>query len=182
MRRILYDYPMLLGIIKLLIYKFFYGPDLELSGIPHVSKRACIRIRKGGKVFMGKRSRLSDGDYLWVTEGGLFALGDNSSLGVNCIVSCRERITIGKNVMIGPFVTFYDNDHVYVTEGIMAEAGYQTAPISISDNVWIGNQVKILKGVTIGEGSVIAAGTIVNKDVPPHTLYYNKKEDLAKKI
>ena len=45
-----------------------------------------------------------------------------------------------------------------------------TAPIVIGDHVWIGMNVIVLKGVTIGEGSIVAAGSVVNKDVPPHCL------------
>jgi acetyltransferase-like isoleucine patch superfamily enzyme len=62
--------------------------------------------------------------------------------------------------MFGPFVTIHDHDHVYKNTELMKTSGYVTKPIVIEDNVWIGGNVVILKGVTIGSGSVIAAGTI----------------------
>ena len=180
MRRLIYLYSKLLGIIKIVLYKIVFGKDLILHGIPHNSHKATIRIRRGGKAVFNNRSHLAEGDCLWVTKGAEFSLGENSGFGVYCIISCREKVVIGNNVMTGPFVTIYDNDHIHATDGLMTQSGYDTAPIFIGNNVWIGNHVKILKGVTIGDGCVIAAGSIVNKDVPPHSIFYNKKEGVCK--
>jgi acetyltransferase-like isoleucine patch superfamily enzyme len=63
----------------------------------------------------------------------------------------------------------------------MRNLGYETAPVHIEDNVWIGAGVIVLKGVTIGEGSVIAAGTVVNKDIPRNSIVYNSRELVVKK-
>ena len=180
MRTFLYSYSQMLGLLKILLYKIAFGKDLILQGIPHHSYKATIRIRKGGKILFGNRSHLAEGDCLWVTEGAEFSLGENSGFGVNCIISCREKITVGDNVMTGPFITIYDNDHVYETDGLMTRSGYKTSPITIGNNVWIGAHAIILRGVTIGDGSVIAAGSIVNKDVPANTIFYNRKEDVCK--
>ena len=65
-------------------------------------------------------------------------------------------------------------------ERITGKNEYLTSPILIGENVWLGANVVILRGVSIGEGSVIAAGTIVNKDVPPNSIVYNKKEMIIK--
>ena len=156
--------------------------SLSWSGIPRLSHRAIFRIRKGGKLQVGHNTRITEGCHLWVTEGAQIKIGSNTSINVNSIMSCREAIMIGNNVMFGPYVTIFDNDHVYKADGNMTESGYISLPIIIEDNVWIGTHVKILKGVRIGEGSVVAAGSIVNKNVPPHTVFYNKKEDICKSI
>lgn len=182
MRRFLYCYTKLLGIIKFIAYKLVFGSDLKFKGLPHNSHKAQLRIRRGGKVVLCKRSHLAEGNYLWVTDGAEFYLGSNSGFGVNCVISCREKVIIGDNVMAGPFVTIYDNDHIITSEGLMTQSGYKTSPIVIKDNVWIGGHVKILRGVTIGEGSVIAAGSVVNKDVPPYSVFYNRKVDIIKSI
>ena len=84
--------------------------------------------------------------------------------------------------MFGPFVTLHDHDHVYKTKENMKTSGYITKPIIIEDDVWIGGNVVILKGVTIGKGSVIAAGTVVTKDIPPHTIIYNKRQNIMNEI
>lgn len=84
---------------------------------------------------------------------------------------CNLSITIGKNVMISQFVTLRDTDHVFdSTDKPMIDQGIISAPIVIEDDVWLGHGVVVLKGVTIGTGSVIAAGAVVTKDVPRYSI------------
>lgn len=170
------------GTLKVLIYKLCYGKKLKLNGLPSFSDKASLRVRKNSKIILNKRSYFDRGTLLRLTENAKFTIGKNSGFNSYCVITCRDSITIGDNVMFGPFVTIHDHDHVYKTEGQMKASGYVTKPIVIEDNVWIGGNVVILKGVTIGSGSVIAAGTIVNKDVPPNTIVYNKKEVIYKEI
>ena len=81
-------------------------------------------------------------------------------------IHCFDRITIGNGVYIGDDVSIRDSDgHV-----IVGAEKPMTMPIVIEDHVWIGARVTIVKGVTIGNGAVIAAGSVVVKNVPPHTL------------
>lgn len=96
-------------------------------------------------------------------------LGDRTYINHDSEIRCRERITIGNNVSIAYNVLIQDSDYhtIYDKEG---NPKPQTLPITIEDNVWIGANAIILKGVTIGEGSVIAAGSVVTKSIPPHTL------------
>lgn len=171
-----------LGTLKLFFYKICYGKKLKLNGLPHFSDSACLRVRKNSRITLSKGSYFDKGTLLRVTENAKFKMGVNSGFNSYCVITCRDSITIGNNVMFGPFVTIHDHDHVYKNTELMKTSGYVTKPIVIEDNVWIGGNVVILKGVTIGSGSVIAAGTIVNKDVPPNTLVYNKRETVYKEI
>jgi acetyltransferase-like isoleucine patch superfamily enzyme len=80
-------------------------------------------------------------------------------------IGCYEDIHIGTNVIMGVGVTIRDSD------GHSTGAGKpQSAPIRIEDNVWLGLGSTVLKGVTIGEGAIVSAGSVVVKDVPPHSL------------
>lgn len=79
-------------------------------------------------------------------------------------IRCYNSITIGENVAIAKEVIIRDSDSHKISDSVM------TAPIVIGDHVWIGTRAIILKGVTIGDGAVVAAGAIVTKDVPPHTV------------
>lgn len=182
MRRILYNYSMLLGLVKFLLYKLFFMSALSWNGIPRLSHRASIRIRQNGRLNIGHDTRITEGCKLWVADGAQISIGSHTTVNVNCIFSSRNKILIGDNVMFGPCVTIFDSDHVYRTDGSMTNSGYNSSPVIIKDNVWIGTNVKILKGVIIGEGSVVAAGSIVNKNIPPHSVFYNKKEDICKLI
>lgn len=79
-------------------------------------------------------------------------------------VYCFRQITIGDDVLIAKEVCIRDDDRHHIVGSESAQ------PITIGNHVWIGTRATILKGVTIGEGSVIAAGAVVVNDVPPHCL------------
>lgn len=172
----------ILGTLKLFFYKICYGKRLEWTGLPRFSDKASIRVRKNSRILMSDNSYFDKGVLLRLTDNAKFSIGKNSGFNSYCVITCQDSITIGDNVMFGPFVTIHDHDHVYKTDGLMKTSGYVSAPIVIGDNVWIGGNVVILKGVTIGSGSVIAAGAIVTKDVPPNTIMYNKREAVYKEI
>ena len=81
-------------------------------------------------------------------------------------IRCFNSITIGAGAKISHNVTIMDGDgHIVEYTGYVP-----VKPIVIENHVWIGTKATILKGVNIGEGSIIAAGSVVTKDVPPHTL------------
>lgn len=178
----LHRYPYVVGLIKLFFYKLFMRKRLIINGIPRLSCKASIRYRNGSRITLNKGSYFAEGTLLRVTENAEFSMGVNSGFNSYCVITCRDKIEIGDNVMFGPFVTIHDHDHVYKTKGSMKTSGYVTKPIVIEDDVWVGGNVVILKGVTIGKGSVIAAGTVVTKEVPPYTVVYNKKEMIVKQI
>ena len=84
----------------------------------------------------------------------------------NIKIRCHEKIEIGENVAISHDVTIMDSD---AHEGLWK--GYKkTKPIKIGNHVWIGTRATILKGVTIGDNAIIAAGSVVTKDVPSNTV------------
>lgn len=109
-----------------------------------IFKRTILSVHAGAKLKIGKRSRIN---------------------GVH--IAAKSSITIGKNVRIAPYTLIMDSDFHDIREH--ASEGL-SAPIVIGDNVWIASRAIILKGVTIGEGSVVAAGSVVTKDVPPYTM------------
>lgn len=113
------------------------------------------------------------GGEFYVYSGGRVYVGKEVTLKVeeaymhyNYTIECFQSITIGKAVKIAQEVIIRDSDN----HGIIRPSYKKTAPIVIHDNVWIGTRTTILKGVTIGEGAIVAAGAIVTKNVPPHTL------------
>lgn len=103
-----------------------------------------------------------------VIGNGILSLGKNSVLSQNTIIRCVSKISIGNDCAISWNVTIMDSDGDYEIT-----TGTRNSPreVRIEDNVWIGHGTSILKGVTIGKGSIIAAHSLVNKDVPPNTIY-----------
>jgi maltose O-acetyltransferase len=103
--------------------------------------------------------------------GGHISLGANSGIGIDARLYGPGEITIGDHVMFAPDVAIVTGNHRFgnVGEPIAAQGG-DAAPVVIEDDVWIGLRVIILPGVTIGRGSVIAAGAVVANDIPPFSI------------
>ncbi len=99
-------------------------------------------------------------------SGRLIQIGDHSGIGVNANLS--GRITIWKNVMMGPDVIIMTQNHMFLStdEPMVRQGAQQEKPVTIGDDVWIGARTIILPGVNIGSGAIVAAGAVVSKDVP----------------
>ena len=107
-------------------------------------------------------------------------VGDNFHADYNCTMLDVAEIRIGDNCLIGPDVGIYTAGHRLQPEGRVLD-GYGI-PIEIGNDVWIGGHSTILPGVTIGDGAVIAAGSVVTKDVMPRTLVGGNPAKLIKSI
>ena len=95
--------------------------------------------------------------------------GENFFMNMNCVILDGAKVTFGDNVFVAPGCGFYTAGHPLDAE--RRNAGLEYAlPIRIGNNVWIGAQVCILPGVTIGDNSVIGAGSVVTKDIPSGVL------------
>ena len=96
-------------------------------------------------------------------------IGDQVYINFGCIILDCAEVTIGNNVLIGPNLGIYAVNHGLDPEERIVGACIGK-PVHIEDNVWVGGDVKVLAGVTIGEGSVIGAGSVVTKDIPPRVV------------
>lgn len=130
-------------------------------------KRAMKHCGKG--VYL--RPTCSDLKGLWN-----MSIGDGSSIPKGSVFYCTEApLTIGKKVIFGPNPTIITGDHRMDVVGKYIMDSHDKlpendAPVIVEDDVWAGANITILKGVTIGRGSVIAAGAVVNKSMPPYSI------------
>ena len=120
--------------------------------------------------------RFSLGDYSIVESYscinnavGDVIIGDHTRVGLhNTVIG---PVTIGNHVNLAQGITVTALNHNFAEKGLrIDEQGVSTTPVTIGDDIWIGANAVILPGVTIGNHSVVAAGAVVTKDVPPHTL------------
>lgn len=96
-------------------------------------------------------------------------IGDRCFLNFDCVLLDCSRITIGDEVQIAPGVHLYTATHPL--DAVQRRAGFESAsPITIGDGVWLGGGVIVCPGVTIGENTVVGAGSVVTKDLPPNCV------------
>jgi acetyltransferase-like isoleucine patch superfamily enzyme len=117
------------------------------------------------RISLGEHCRLGRGVFL-ETCGGHIRLGSHVRINTGCIVVSYASVEIGNDCLIGEYVSIRDADHGMADDALIRTQPHVSAPIVIGDNVWIARGSVILKGVTIGEGAVVAANSVVNRDVP----------------
>ena len=136
-----------------------YRPYAVLS--PHI-RRFLVRsfVNKAGKGIRVKRNA----DISMFIE-----IGDFSELGTNCII--QSNTFIGNNVIMGPDVKIYTKNHIYNRLDIpIQDQGHTNEKTIIGNDVWLGANVVITPGVSIGSHCIVAAGAIVTKDVPDYAI------------
>ncbi len=150
---------------------FIYG-NRSVKGM---SMPTCLRMEAGTtlKIHNGPLTRygtgpynLRYGAYIEVVNGGTLTIGQGAC-NVGLTIMCAKEITIGNGVRIGRNVSIRDwnGPHVIVNDRYVNHA-----PVHIEDHVWLCTGCTIMPGVTVGEGSVVAANATVTKSVPPHSL------------
>jgi len=125
----------------------------------------------GSKVTVGSFALIRPTNFYGGELGEGLLVGDHSNIGPYCYVGCSGYVEIGAHVMISPRVSIYAENHVFErTDLPMKAQGVRRGQVKIEDDCWIASHSVILSGVTIGRGSVVAAGSVVTKDVPPFSI------------
>jgi acetyltransferase-like isoleucine patch superfamily enzyme len=151
------------------------GSNIILKGKPAIL-RFCGSIHIGNNVTIrshdyGYHSSLYGPTRLMTdtNEDALIEIGDNTRIN-GASIHATERISIGRNCLIAANVTILDSDGHGLLPAERALVNPVSKPIIIEDNVWIGINAIVLKGVRIGQNSVIGAGSVVTRDVPPNCV------------
>ncbi len=105
----------------------------------------------------------------WCDYGSNIEGGENFYANHNLVILDCAKVSFGNNVFIGPNCSFYTANHPIDVK--QRNEGLESAhPIKVGDNVWFGGNVVVLPGITIGNNSVIGAGSVVTKDIPDHVV------------
>lgn len=171
---------------KLLVGEYYNTRDSELL---QMHSRAIEILKKFNNSDTEQSNEIlkellgAVGDGVWVEKpffcdyGKHISIGENSFINYNCTLLDCNKITIGKNVLIGPGTGIYTASHPIdykdrLNKITNNEAPYKTyaLPVVVGDNVWIGGNVSILPGVIIGDNCVIGAGSVVTKSIPENSV------------
>jgi acetyltransferase-like isoleucine patch superfamily enzyme len=184
---------------------FKYKLRMKSEGLVFAGRR--VKIEHAYRIKAGKSLILEDGVYVNAFSDKGIQLGDNVNLGRNSIVICsgviankgigikignnsaigpqgflggQGGITIGDDVICGPGVRIFSENHNFNNPDISIKLqGENRKGVHIGNNCWIGSGVTILDGVTIGNGCVIAAGSLITKSIADNKVFYlktNKQE------
>lgn len=156
-------------------------------------RRFSCRVHPGGEILAKNRHQKESisvgagthirGELFTFGHGGRITMGSYCYVGDNSKLWSALELRIGDRVLIGHNSSIFDSDThpvnarerhrqylEIITKGHPSEIDLREEPVVIEDDVWIGCNVVVLKGVTIGQGAVIGAGSVVTRDVPPYVL------------
>ena len=159
------------GKIKIFFYKMVYYKKIYFKTLPNMLSKSYIRVYKNANITIGENLTVRRNAIIRVLKSANLEINNNVFLNDNVSIQCMKKIHIGDNTQIGPNTLIIDHDHDYKNNF----HNFICKEVNIGKNVWIGANVTILKGVTIGDNAVIAAGTIVTKDVPENVLIYQER-------
>jgi len=148
--------------------------------------RAGWRWRTDGLLFLGRgleleigrRGRLEFGRFVWIGDGtkircheGRVEIGEKTVMGQECTISAYQRVSIGEQCVIADRAMFIDFDHgVVEVERPIRSQGIYKRDVEVGSNVWIGYGACILRGVRVGDNSIVGTNSVVTRDVPANAV------------
>lgn len=145
-------------------FRYIYG--INGGKKLHVYKGFHINHRRKGAIYLGERVRFYHDVGIYIdSPHATVRIGDHTYINRRTEIRSQEEISIGKECAISWDVAIMDSDYHSISHQSKCKK------VTIGDHVWIGCKSTILKGVTIGDGAVIAAGSVVNTDIPPKSLW-----------
>lgn len=160
------------------------GSSIQRPFIVHCPENISI----GSKFIAGRNGKLRTFPFFaGKSYRPCIKIGSNVSFETNCYVSAIGHISVGDNVVLGPYVTIIDHNHSAIDHSdleipVMQRQLSTKGNISIDDNVWIGEHSTILSGVTIGKNSIIGANSIVTQAIPENAVAVGSPAKVIKKL
>jgi acetyltransferase-like isoleucine patch superfamily enzyme len=155
--------------LRILKLKLLY-PGITIDFKTKIQNNCSIICVKGGSLTI-VNSDISSGTHIKADTGSILSIY-NSFIGRNCVITAKEKVIINKNCLIAEMAVIRDQDHlmVNINENRTVQ-NFNIAPIEIKENVWIASKATILKGITVGEHSVVAASAVVTKNIPSFEVW-----------
>jgi acetyltransferase-like isoleucine patch superfamily enzyme len=146
------------------------GRRWSTDGLLFLGRGLEIQIARGAEVRFGRFVWIGDGSKIRCHEG-VVEIGEKTVIGQECTISAYQRVRIGEQCVIADRAMFIDFDHgvVEVDRPIRAQGIYKR-DIEVGSNVWIGYGACILRGVRIGDNSIVGTNAVVTKDVPANAV------------
>ena len=175
--------------------EFDRNANVNVAEITLLGGASCHNSGAKENISIGNHCTI--GALLQAFWGGKITIGNNTYIGPSSIIQSKESVVIKDNVIIANNVLIVDNNNhpvdpamrlkMSACEDFMNDELWSwkyaaSKPIVIEENVWIGRDSRILKGVTVGKGSIVALGAVVTKDVPPYTVVAGNPAKVVKQL
>ncbi|HEY2283682.1 MAG TPA: acyltransferase [Solirubrobacteraceae bacterium] len=152
------------------LLKLRHGRRLQTDGICFVCPGVRLEIGRHATLRIGRWAWIGDGTKIRVHEGEV-AIGAKTVMGQECTISAYQHVEIGRECIVADRVMLIDFDHgVVEVERPIRLQGIYKRDVHVGHNVWIGYGACILRGVTVGDNSIIGTSTVVTKDVPENAV------------
>lgn len=156
-------------------------PGLTVSRNCVIESNCMIKCVKGGKMIIFD-STISYGSQIIADATGVIEIR-NSFIGRNCVITAKQQILINSGCLLAEMVVLRDQNHMIdLVDGTGDRENFTMLPIHIEQNVWIGAKATILKGVSVGKYSVVAASSVITKNIPPMEVWGGVPGRFLKKV
>lgn len=164
-----------------LLAKVTYAKNITLGKGVYISASSILIADPRGTLSLGNNCVVKEYAILSVPYGSI-RIGNNCSINYFCFLGGHGGITIGDGVRIAPGAKIFAFEHIHErTDVPIHKQGIEPKSVIIEDDVWIGSNAIITGGVTLGKGSIVAAGAVVTKSVAPYTIVAGVPAKIIKK-
>jgi acetyltransferase-like isoleucine patch superfamily enzyme len=153
--------------------KFYSTANIEIGDQVKIGSGVRLNAlgEKNNRISIGAGSTLERGVDLGTLENSAIEIGENTYIGLYTCITGYGNIKIGKKCLIAAHCGIYGNGHIFRdSHRPIADQEVTKKGITIEDDCWLGHGVTVIDGVSIGRGSVIGAGSVVNKNIPPYSV------------
>ena len=177
MDKLLVGLSVLIANVKANLVKVAYLGQVKSDAIVRTPYFPSVRVRRGGVIVCtGVKFRRRCTIF---ADGGEVKIGRGTFLNNDCSINSNQSIVIGENTLFGEGVKIYDHNH-RVVDGVVSHSEFDSAPVHVGRDCWIGSNVVILPGVTICDRTIIGAGSVIAKSITEPGTYVTENIRLRK--
>jgi acetyltransferase-like isoleucine patch superfamily enzyme len=155
---------------RLLVLKLRFGKRLQTEGLCFICPGVKLEIGRGATLRIGRWAWIGHGCKLRVHEGEV-SIGAKTVMGQECTISAYQHVSIGRECIIADRVMMIDFDHgVTEVDRPIRLQGIYKRDVDVGHNVWIGYGACVLRGVTVGDNSVVGSNAVVTRSFPADTV------------
>tara|TARA_Y100000590_G_C15668322_1_gene995350 strand:+ start:886 stop:1473 length:588 start_codon:yes stop_codon:yes gene_type:complete len=146
--------------------------NLKIGDNVKIGKNVEFLFRENGKIFINNYTKIDSSVRMLSANNASLIVGENSKIGKNTIINAGENVTIGKNCLISGNNYIQTSSHKYNKNKLINQQGYSHGEIIINDDCWIGANSIILHSVTLSQGTVVGALSLVNENTKPYSINF----------